>query len=543
VAPNAQRGDNVPLLPDQPTDDDQLGRAYFARALAIRIRRVWKDEVGKGRGNFLLHVHGPWGSGKSSVLKLLAKELKKTEPPKRPEESEESKESKLSRSPWMIVEFNAWQHQRIAPPWWWLMRAVYTEGLRRHPLKLRIWEYAWRLRISFSPYLGLLIAALLFLLIALASGLLQGLMRTPLAVLGQGVKSMTDILALLLGLSGIILGLSRLLVLGSARSASSFLETARDPMAAIRLHYMGLIRRTGPVAIFIDDLDRCRSEYVVALLEGIQTLFREAPAVYVVVAERRWLQSCYETAYSIFDDRVGDPGHSLGSLFLEKTFQLSTSVPRMSDTIQKAYWQRLLLAGKGNAQKDLQEARQRAEGSLAGLTKNQISARLEAVKLGTADEQALREVAVVRSAEDDVTEETERMLGAFGPLLEPNPRAMKRLVNAFGVQRDIAIFAGVKTADNELALWTIANLRWPLLTEQLERNPDLVLHILDGTDPADGQLSGIRPLFQDPDVVRSHLSGYASLPGFAPRIPRRAVSAEGCWRARLDGQRREPLSE
>jgi KAP family P-loop domain len=41
-----------------------------------------------------------------------------------------------------------------------------------------------------------------------------------------------------------------------------------------------------PVVVFVDDLDRCESKYVVEFLEGIQTLFREAPITYVVAADR-----------------------------------------------------------------------------------------------------------------------------------------------------------------------------------------------------------------------------------------------------------------
>jgi hypothetical protein len=120
----------------------------------------------------------------------------------------------------------------------------------------------------------------------------------------------------------------------------------------------------------------------------------------------------------------------------------------------------------------------------------------------SAAEQALREAAVVRFAQDDVTEETERMLADFGPLLEPNPRAMKRLVNAFGVQRDMAIYAEADIPEKQLALWTIASLRWPLLTEELEKNPGLVENILADMEPADGGLSDIQPLFSDDDVKR-----------------------------------------
>ena len=79
--------------------------------------------------------------------------------------------------------------------------------------------------------------------------------------------------------------------------------------------------------MIVDDLDRCKSEYVVALLEGIQTLFADEPVAFVIAADRTWLCQSFATAYGAFDPVVGEPGRPLGYLFLEKTFQVSMSDP------------------------------------------------------------------------------------------------------------------------------------------------------------------------------------------------------------------------
>src|SRR5207302_6743474 len=61
--------------------------------------------------------------GKTSLLQFLADQL------------DDGKRIPLFRSAerpeelrWVVVNFNAWQHQRIVPPWWWLLSTVSRQG-------------------------------------------------------------------------------------------------------------------------------------------------------------------------------------------------------------------------------------------------------------------------------------------------------------------------------------------------------------------------------------------------------------------------------
>jgi predicted KAP-like P-loop ATPase len=70
--PARSRRKHQALLADVPVDlpkDDQLGRAPFAKTLATTIKSM------KGLDSFVFGLCGPWGSGKSSVLKLVEREL------------------------------------------------------------------------------------------------------------------------------------------------------------------------------------------------------------------------------------------------------------------------------------------------------------------------------------------------------------------------------------------------------------------------------------------------------------------------------------
>src|SRR5438132_4310578 len=66
--------------------EDRLGRRSFAEAIAAAVRG-WR-----GRDSVVIAIHGPWGTGKSSIKNMVVEALK-----------EEKKQ------PVAIAEFNPWQ--------------------------------------------------------------------------------------------------------------------------------------------------------------------------------------------------------------------------------------------------------------------------------------------------------------------------------------------------------------------------------------------------------------------------------------------------
>ncbi|HHK42945.1 MAG TPA: ATP-binding cassette domain-containing protein, partial [Planctomycetaceae bacterium] len=77
------------LLPDAPISSphfDRLDRMPFVRSFAEAIRAV------KGTDSVVLALAGPWGSGKSSLLNLIAGELERTS----------------GEHPPLVMRFNPW---------------------------------------------------------------------------------------------------------------------------------------------------------------------------------------------------------------------------------------------------------------------------------------------------------------------------------------------------------------------------------------------------------------------------------------------------
>ena len=87
----------------------------------------------------------------------------------------------------------------------------------------------------------------------------------------------------------------------------------------------------------------------------------------------------------------------------------------------------------------------------------------------------------------------EHRLQPLAHLLEPNPRSMKRLVNAYGLNQARVFLEGRKVEVEALARWTIVELRWPILADYLATN---------WTDIAAGNL----PFAQFPEDIRSLLA-------------------------------------
>lgn len=69
-------------------------------------------------------------------------------------------------------------------------------------------------------------------------------------------------------------------------------------------------------------------------------------------------------------------------------------------------------------------------------------------------------------------ERTEHTLRPFYEFLEPNPRAMKKLVNAYSVNRSLSVLLHLETDRERLAQWTILSMRWPIVSEYLEVYPE-----------------------------------------------------------------------
>ena len=497
--------DAVPTLSDQPAEVDLLGRRAFAEALVSRIRDERSRSLAHNAlrprdgldedpdpDSFMLHLEGPWGSGKTSLLGFMRNELRSGD------------------EPWIVVDFNAWQHQRVGEPLWFMIRDVYRTALDeagwQGRLRLRWDSFVWRVWVGRWRILGFLLSSAALVGIVLWAWNTTRGEDHSIALAGVIASAVTTAVGGAAALRGLVSST------GSARGAESFRQHTANPMRTLQRRWREIVADAGsPVAIFIDDLDRCRPEYVVEVLEGIQTLLRDAPVTFVVAADRRWLYDSYAAIYSASAGSAQDAGRPLGHLFLEKTFQLSTSVPRLSNAEQSDYWKSLILPADERSEVEPGRLEKLEREFKALHTEEDVFAHLDR----HADEpqvvrRAARAAAVRQLSTPELERHTEHTLIRFAPLLESNPRAMKRLVNAYGVERAHQVIGGHSTElsypRERLALWTILKARWPLLAEYLGDEPGAIDALKQGQVPqevtADVERPYLAKLFADRAVRR-----------------------------------------
>jgi hypothetical protein len=487
----------VRIRADDPALIDALNRAPFAGLLADCMKDVWKqskedsgverkamdDFTGDQPGEaFILHIHGPWGAGKTSVLNFLKQRLISNK--------DNGLKVDTDADTWLVVDFNAWLNHRVNPPWMALLDSVYRQGfrqlLRKNPsraVRLFFREHFWRFRYGIAPYL--FAGALILWLIAFAAGLFTqdggpafGI-HLNLIKIATNVKTILEPAALALAIFGVLSTAFRSALNNPTGITRGFLRTGRDPMRTIITHFNAITTiMKFPVAILIDDLDRCEGDYVIELLRGIQTIFHRSNVTYVVAADREWLRSSYEQKYGPYKEAIGDPGRPLGYLFLDKLFQVSVPLPRISSEKQETYLDSLIeLKGckkPEEIEKAERKARQQAEAELGGPYKEPDIFKKINEERDPLVKRALRGVAAARSISPEAGKYNEHVLKDYVHLLEPNPRSLKRLVNAYGFERAINWLSERDVDQGPLARWTILKMRWPALADYLEKFPDKI---------------------------------------------------------------------
>jgi hypothetical protein len=528
-APPAQ---DVKLVADTPATQDLLDREGFANSLAALIDSQRRDPTDVVSGPILAHLYGAWGSGKTSLYGLVRRCLES--PPEH---------LGLPDAGWLCVTFNAWGHQRTAPPWWWLMDRVYREaqsGRRTAPLvplpwhrRVRLWFWWWSVAL-----LAVAAAAALVLVAVLVSGVVT---IDALADASDKVDVVVGFFVAAGSAVTLVRSSKASLLVGSPRAASAFLRSGGDPYRRISARYRKLMDRIGRnVLVFIDDLDRCQPEYVVELLEGVQTVFSDAPVTYLVAADREWVSESYQKVYADLAPAMDRPGRPLGYLFLEKTFAVSAPLPRPSWAAQQRYWHAVLSGGAVGMESITDADRARAADELAGVGVDTALAR--AADLDAADlsghARAVRERAAIKLARQVASGGQDHVLAPYLPLLDLNPRALKRLRNAYAIAA-VGRFASldISTAAQEtdsLVRWTILGLRWPQLACRVTEHPRLLHEVRKDGAAALGD--DLAPLAEDEDLDRllhQHVAGVTPdletwvTTEFGPGIPAAGTSDAG----------------
>lgn len=474
-------------IADRPSDIDWLSREPLAEYISKRLRHVHtrnQAEVAMDKKNprgisYFVHIDGAWGSGKSTLLRFVKNYL------------ENKKNNAADGPPWIVAEFNAWRHQRLNPPWWPLMLAVNKASRNTlwqrkkffRWLWLNVANWWWKINTGTNYLWATLITLGLFVLalgynINPASDDAEEIFRKIFE--SNPILKAVTFITFLFSLTKF---LRTSLVPGSAKAAQQFIEeSGKDPMRLLSEHFRKQVERTGmPLAVFVDDMDRCSKEYGVALLEGLQTIFSEANVVYVIAADRRWLSIMFESNYQLFASAVSSPAKPFGHVFLDKIFQMIIEIPEIPPELKKMYFNAILKSNNaaGNARKEIVEE---AKVQLMQTRSNRQRMKLVETETDELRKKYFREetVRVLNVAEEQ--QEVKHKLESFVGITESNPRSMKRLINDIAVARVLTFLYDRNVSEEELVLWVNLKLRYPGVAEYFWASPGQMDNFVNGSD-------------------------------------------------------------
>ena len=280
-------------------EEDRFDFQDYAEALS--------QIVLSGSTPITIGVFGPWGAGKTSLMRLISKYLT----------GRRTAEHRRAH----VIWFNAWQYERDEGAIWRALLLRVLECLKGlelsppHKQRIEDWEtrlYAdvdrtekgevsvdWKKLGQGALTLGLSLSSLsggLLEVLKLAEGKMSTLEEVVEAVSHEEIKI--------------------------RRRKLSLLEEFRSGFAEIVLQYVR--KRNGLLIIFVDDLDRCLPDRALEVLETIK-LFLDVPGCAFFLA------ADHERIETVVEQKYGSQEEGVGESYLEKLVQLPFYLPPLEE--------------------------------------------------------------------------------------------------------------------------------------------------------------------------------------------------------------------
>lgn len=486
---------SVGISSDQPTTQDTIGFGPYSDALKLLLTHETTDPP------LTVSVEGKWGQGKSSFMRQLRK--------------------KLDDDDYRTVEFNPWRHEADETLWATFVLEFFRQiresdqqskldnvraGLRLFRLRLDLGENIWKTSRD------------IFLLIILTFGLLA----FPFILYFHGPSLLADssqngILKLVLGSSGAAVSGVALLTLGNRVTSRlmnpirvDFDEYLQKPNYEARRTFVSEFHEDfkrivdsytdeEPVFVFIDDLDRCQIPKAADLMQSINHLLDSHPQlIFILGLDRQKIAAGIAAeneeilpylSNSSTDPSEGEEGEGIsntgldfGYRYLEKFIQLPLNLPRP----------------KEEDTRDLLRPDQEESTNQSGPEKS-LEPIIETA-LFTRDSETL-----------------ERVSQMISPVLNNNPRRIKKFGNVYRLQAILASQESVLAIDEDstegvtleqLAKFVVLRIQWPRLSSVSRRNPTILTELTEYAtgEKAKNELSELAELWTDSDSLLTLLA-------------------------------------
>ena len=319
------------MKPDLPAEDDFLGFAPYAQTLFDII----SDE--STLTPLTVGIFGSWGSGKTSLMQMIKKRLKKQQSAQRRSEGEEPAPEHLT------VWFNAWLYSSEESVGRALILRVLAELRRKVARKP---EATHTLdEIETRLYRSMASASVGELSIGgdalTGGGYSEAEFKLPMTV---GLELLQEIAQATAKAADAKIGDNEAvakLVQVVDRMRSGLSRERVEALEAFREDFEGLVKkyvRPGFLVVFVDDLDRCLPDKAVEVLEAIKLFFDVQGCIFVLGIDREVIERGIRLKYKDYEQlKDGGPPPIDGAKYLEKIVQIPFQLPPIDRIAMEGY--------------------------------------------------------------------------------------------------------------------------------------------------------------------------------------------------------------
>lgn len=501
---------------DEPARKDDLGVNDYANAIArFVLHRQTQPPLTIG-------IHGPWGKGKSSFMRLvdsalikfaeinrnekqpelngetrtqrwndIVAKLVQTESriqaglAKRPEIDEHQKNEGAEAALWktmvresgvISVFFNAWQFEDAKQTWAGLASQISGEmektlpWISRQLLKL---QYAWNERkaeLILNMLMPVAVAGFVAALIIL--GFFRHVIppeETPLPILLKILLPTSSALFTLWLVSSQILKVAQPIServlsyvrLPNYRDQMGFQHRVRDDLQFV-YEFVKERRRDPRVVVYIDDLDRCSENKIMEILQAINLILASCEFFVLVGMDTEMI---YRAIKSYYKDNV--PAR-FPENYLSKIVQISFYLPESNQRTRQGYLDTLFSA---TARLDLLSRTTPGNGQ-QGPTQGQAVSTDDSLRY---DLGGVLKIVPVQVKEAEDTADELQTFRDYSDFLDDNPREIKRLINIHRLikillQKHDTSWPGER--QRKLVKWLIFCDTWPDLVDDILDNKE-----------------------------------------------------------------------
>lgn len=405
---------------DIETSEDLLGYSIHASLL---------KEIVSNEKNLPLTIglYGDWGSGKSSILKILEEQLKKDDDV-------------------VVVYFDGWSFESFDDAKMALIQGIVDALEKEEKFFAKVGDKttdAWnalkdafgKLKKSINWMRALKITAQTAIPVATAS-ITGGASLIPLlmSAFNDNKGQLEDLL--------------------TGEHAEEFLnnvinfekdEAKYQAVREFRTDFEDLIAKSkqGKIVILIDDLDRCLPRHIIENLEAIKLFLNVPRTAFVIAADQYIVSNAIKSEYKALIDVAGqgDNGRNIGESYMEKFIQLPYQIPLLSPREVETYVT-LLFCQSLLAKEDFEKIQSDFSNFVA-------THKFE--KYGWDNIQnVLSEIDTNDLGK--LTGFVSRFSYILGNALKWNPRLIKRFLNAYEVRSSLLAISGISDTKNRFAL-------------------------------------------------------------------------------------------